>query len=236
MNNAILYKSAQSVTDLDETEGIVKGMGSIFGNVDSDGDVIVKGAYTKTISENRNRIKYLYQHRLDQPIGTMKELNETPEGLEFVAQLAVKTRLGKDVMEMIKAGVITENSVGFATVKQEFNKSEAVNYIKEVKLYEISAVTLAANPLALIDEIKGTSQSKQELIKSYLEERFGALEALLKSNISDELGLAIEFELKSLKQLALTNITEPQKHSAEEEDEDVSKGDSMYNFLLKNLK
>lgn len=220
MSQSIIYKSASSVTDVDETQGLVKGLGSVFGNIDSDGDIIVKGAYTKTIQENRDRIKYLYQHRLDKPIGTMKELNELEQGLEFVAQLAVKTRLGRDVMEMIKAGVITENSVGFATVKQDYNKSEGVNYIKEVKLYEISAVTLAANPLALIEDIKGDGQSKQELLNEYIEERFSSLEKLIKSNISDELGLAVEFELKSLKDLAKKEVfTKPSNddaHLAEE--------------------
>lgn len=229
--NKILFKSAQSVTDIDESQGLVKGMGSVFGNVDSDGDIIVKGAYTKTIKENRDRIKYLYQHRLDQPIGTMKELNETNDGLEFVAQLATKTQLGKDVMEMIKAGVITENSVGFATVKESFDKEKAVNYIKEVKLYEISAVTIAANPLAVIEDIKSGGETKEELINRYLEERFDALETLVKSNISDSLGLAVEFEIKQLKELALKDITKPSNHLAEEE----PPTETVYEYLLKNL-
>ncbi len=236
----LIFKSAQSIGDVDEEKGIVKGLGSVFGNVDSDGDIIEKGAYTKTIKENRSRIKYLYQHRLDQPVGTMKELNETNEGLEFVAQIALKTRLGQDVFEMIKAGVLTENSVGFATVKQQFNKAESVNYIKEVKLYEISAVTLAANPLAFINEVKAKDgmDSKEEVLNKYLTERFEALEALVKSNISDELGLAVEFEIKSLKELALREITEPEteSHSAED-DEAKQKAEelNMYDYLIKNL-
>ena len=236
----LIFKSAQSIVDIDEDKGIVKGLGSVFGNIDSDGDIIEKGAYTKTIQENRSRIKYLYQHRLDQPVGTMKELNETSEGLEFVAQLAIKTRLGKDVFEMIKAGVISENSVGFATMKEHFNKAESVNYIKEVKLYEISAVTLAANPLALINEVKNKDgmESKEETLNRYLTERFDALENLVKSNISDELALAVEFELKSLKALALREITEPVviSHSAEEEEAKTKAEDlSIYNYLIKNL-
>lgn len=236
----LIFKSAQSIGDIDDEKGIVKGLGSVFGNVDSDGDIIEKGAYTKTIQENRSRIKYLYQHRLDQPIGTMKELNETNEGLEFVSKLAIKTRLGQDVFEMIKAGVITENSVGFATVKQQFNKSDNVNYIKEVKLYEISAVTLAANPLAFINEVKAKTgmEDKNEVINKYLTERFDALESLVKSNISDELGLAVEFEIKSLKDLALREITEPviEDHSAEDEEAEAKAEElNMYNYLIKNL-
>ena len=231
----IKYKSAQSITDVDDSKGIVKGLGSVFGNVDSDGDVMVKGAFSKTIQENKHRIKYLYQHRLDKPVGKMEELKETSEGLEFVAKLALKTTLGKDVFEMIKAGVLTENSVGFMTVKQDYDKVQKFNEIKEVKLYEISAVTVAANPLAFIEEVKSESEgkSKNEVMSEYLTERFNALETLIKSNISDELGLAAEFEIKSLKELALNGFTEPQKHSAEEEAK--TKADDVFNYLLKKL-
>lgn len=233
----LIFKSAQSIADVDESQGIVKGLGSVFGNVDSDGDVMVKGAFKDTIQENRNRIKYLYQHRIDKPIGTMKELNETSEGLEFVSQIAVKTALGKDVFEMIKAGVITENSVGFATINEKFDSSAKVNYINKVKLYEISAVTLAANPLAFINEVKSKTgmQTKEEMIREYLNEKFDALESLLKANISDELGLAVEFEIKSLKELALGQV--PEKKSKGKRKEAKAEGDvlHMYDYLIKNL-
>ena len=56
---------------------------SYFDNVDSDKDIIRKGAYQKTIQENGNRVKYLYQHNMMQPIGKMKELYEDEKGLMF---------------------------------------------------------------------------------------------------------------------------------------------------------
>lgn len=235
----LIFKNAQNIVDVDEQKGIVVGLGSVFGNVDSDGDVIEKGAFSKTIQENRSRIKYLYQHRVDKPIGTMESLKETTEGLEFVAKLAINTTLGKDVFEMIKSGLLTENSVGFSTIKQQYSKSDSVNYIKEVKLYEISAVTFAANPLAVMQGFKSADGvSKESLINEYLTERFDSLNNLVKSNISDELGLAVEFEIKSLKELALREITEPivVDHSAEvEEAEARAKELIMLNEYIKSL-
>lgn len=231
----IIYKSASNITDIDDSQGIVKGLGSVFGNVDSDGDIMMKGAFAKSIQENLHRIKYLYQHRLDKPVGKMEELFEDSSGLNFVAKLALKTRLGKDVFEMIKAGVLTENSVGFQTIKQDYSKTEKVNRITEVKLYEISAVTVAANPLAFIEEAKGEGVVKEQLLQEYVTERFESLERLVKSNISDELGLAIEFELKSLKELALNGFTEPQKKHSAEKEEANNESDDVYNYLLKNL-
>ena len=152
--NTILYKAAPvgELIDADEKAGIIKGYGSYFGNKDSDNDVIMKGAYKKTIAENGERVKYLYQHDMNQPIGKMTELYEDEKGLVFVAEIA-KTQLGKDVVELMKSGVITENSVGIMPM-QKNNKGD-YREITEVKLYEISAVTLAANDQAKILDVKG---------------------------------------------------------------------------------
>mgnify|MGYP003980188557 FL=1 len=69
----MIYKTSPigEIKDIDEKSGTVKGYGSVFGNVDSDGDIITKGAYTKTIKENGERVKYLYQHQMDKPLGKM---------------------------------------------------------------------------------------------------------------------------------------------------------------------
>lgn len=231
----IVYKNTEgSITDMDESQGIVKGIASRFGNVDSDGDIIVKGAYKKTITENGHRVKYLYQHRLDKPIGVMKELSESDNSLDFTAQIAIKTTLGRDAFEMIKAGVISENSVGFAPIKEKMNRETNYNEITEVKLYEVSAVTLAANPMAIIESYKSEGDSSK--MKEYLSERFDALNKLVKSNITDELGLAVEFEIKALKELytgivdksnAEVHLTEEEKREKEEQ--------MLYTYLLKNL-
>ena len=47
----------------------------------------------KTIQENGSRVKYLYQHDMDKPIGKMVHLEEDEKGLVFEAQVP-KTRLG----------------------------------------------------------------------------------------------------------------------------------------------
>ena len=51
--NTIIYKSSpiQKLVDADEKAGVVKGYGSIFDNLDSDGDIIKKGSYKKTIKK-----------------------------------------------------------------------------------------------------------------------------------------------------------------------------------------
>ena len=197
-----LYKASPmgELLDADEQNGIVKGYGSYFDNKDSDADIIRRGAYQKTIKENGERVKYLYQHNMMQPIGKMKELYEDEKGLVFVAEIP-KTTLGKDVIELMKAGVITENSVGILPIVKE-DKGD-YREIKEVKLFEISAVTLAANDQAKILDVKGT-KNLDELYK-----RYDTIAKLLrKGEISDDMGYALEAEILKLKAL-FVDATKP---------------------------
>jgi HK97 family phage prohead protease len=197
-----LYKASPmgELLDADEKNGIVKGYGSYFDNKDSDADIIRRGAYQKTIKENGERVKYLYQHNMMQPIGKMSELYEDEKGLVFVAEIP-KTTLGKDVIELMKAGVITENSVGILPIVKE-DKGE-YREIKEVKLFEISAVTLAANDQAKILDVKGT-KNLDELYK-----RYDTIAKLLrKGEISDDMGYALEAEILKLKAL-FVDATKP---------------------------
>jgi HK97 family phage prohead protease len=222
-----LYKAAPlgELSDYDEKNSLVKGYGSYFGNKDADNDVIAKGAYQKTIKENGERVKYLYQHNMMQPIGKMKELYEDDRGLVFVAEVP-RTSLGKDVIELMKAGVITENSVGILPIQKE-DKGD-YRELKEVKLFEISAVTLAANDMAKIMDVKGT-QMISDIYKRY----DNLCKLIRKGNISDEMGFAIESEIYKLKSLfidatqPIEEITEPVEQKSEFD---------VYKYLLNNLK
>ena len=198
-----IYKAApirDQEMDFDEKNGIVKGYGSFFDNKDSDQDIIRKGAYLKTIAENGERVKYLYQHDMMQPIGKMKELYEDQKGLVFVAEIP-KTQLGNDVMQLMKAGVITENSVGIMPIVKE--QKNDYREIREVKLYEISAVTLAANDQAKILDVKGLANI------DHVYKRYDNICKLLrKGNISDDMGYALESEILKLKTYFI-NATQP---------------------------
>jgi HK97 family phage prohead protease len=222
-----IYKAAPlgELSDYDEKNSIVKGYGSYFGNKDSDNDVIAKGAYQKTIKENGNRVKYLYQHNMMQPIGKMNELYEDDKGLVFVAEIP-KTQLGKDVIELMKSGVITENSVGILPIQKEDRGD--YRELKEVKLFEISAVTLAANDQAKIMDVKG-SKMIDDIYKRY----DNLCKLIRKGNISDEMGYAIEGEIYKLKSLFI-DTTQPVEETTEPV-EQKSEFD-VYKYLLNNLK
>jgi len=157
----------------------------------------------------------------------MRELYEDDKGLVFVAEIA-KTQLGKDVVELMKSGVITENSVGIMPIQKQ-NKGE-YREITEVKLYEISAVTLAANDQAKILDVKG-NVDVEKLAKRY----DNLVKLIRKGEISDEMGYAIEAELLKLKSL-FVEFTKPSEDDTLPSVETKNDDSDILNYLYNSIK
>lgn len=153
----IKKKNAGSgIADVDKKRSVIVGYASRFGNVDSHGDIIVKGAYSRTIKHNASRIKSLMHHDPVMIVGKPEVLKEDEYGLLTETRVS-DTALGRDLLTLVEDGVIDEMSVGFIPIKEEFNKSDGVNYIKEIRLVEYSFVSLASNPEARIQGLKGVA-------------------------------------------------------------------------------
>lgn len=143
----------------------VSGIFSVSGNVDSVGDRIINGAWTKTLAEGlpTGRVKVLWQHDINNPpIGVPLEVKEVGKG-DLPAALrsaypdatgglygkwrALSTPRGDEVLSGIKSGAITENSIGYDPVKVGFASSPTgpVRELKELRLFDISPVLWGAN-------------------------------------------------------------------------------------------
>ena len=132
------------------------GHAAVFGNRDSHGDIIQPGAFTRTLNNDRGRIKVLWQHDPSNPIGKPVEMHEDETGLFVKARIA-DTTAGRDAMALIDAEIVTELSIGFSTVVEEFDNEKEVRLLREVKLFEFSPVTWASNELARITAVKQAS-------------------------------------------------------------------------------
>jgi HK97 family phage prohead protease len=130
-----------------------EGYAAVFRNIDSYGDIIEPGAFTKTIQESK-RVKVLWQHDPQQPIGKPEIMQEDNHGLYVKAKIS-QTKRGIEAMQLMKDGVIDELSIGFNSIKDEWNKETGNRHIKEIKLWEFSPVTFAANDQANITSAKG---------------------------------------------------------------------------------
>src|SRR5437879_1694196 len=91
----------KSVSD----EGTFSGWASIYGNVDSYGDIVTRGAFTKSLQKNRNRIKVLAQHSPDDVIG-LATLTDKPDGLWADGKLVLDLESARDMHTRMKNGLI----------------------------------------------------------------------------------------------------------------------------------
>ena len=140
------YKSLQlEVKDVDSSSGVVSGYFSAFNIEDSYKDVMMPGAFTKTIMEQgpyskRPRIKHLMNHDVSMPIGKITELKEDSYGLYYESKPGTNNA-GQDFMKMVESGLITEHSIGFITIQSSYNRETEIRQISEVKLFEGSSLT-----------------------------------------------------------------------------------------------
>jgi len=165
------------IKELDEAEGIFTGYAATFSDVpDSYGDIIDKGAFKKTLKERGNRVKVLFNHSWMDPIGKPEELGEDDIGLLVKAKLSLGVQRAREVLSLMKDGVITEMSIGYDTIKQ--TRTEGIRHLQELKLYDVSPVIFAANPEAVITGVKaGRVLSAASLEK--VKKAFDVLQALL---------------------------------------------------------
>jgi hypothetical protein len=189
----MLHKSFKfDVKELDEETGIFEGYAATFSNVpDSYGDIIDKGAFKKSLNETGNRVKILWNHSTMEPIGIPLEMSEDSKGLYFKGKLSLGVQRAKEVLSLMKDGVINEMSIGYDTITEKMDGT--IRHLKEIKLWDISPVTFAANPEAVITGVKCDFE---ELLKSgrvlsaqnkdKIRAALAALQALLDSAGEDE--------------------------------------------------
>ena len=129
---------------------VIAGYASVFGVLDSQNDVIVKGAF-KSI-EARN-VKLLWQHDVTTPIGVIKSLSEDEYGLKIEAEINNKVGSGREASQLIKQKAICGLSIGFTINSSSYNE-QGMRVISDVNLAEVSVVTFPANNQAEITYVK----------------------------------------------------------------------------------
>lgn len=182
--NAISFKSLGfKAEDFDEDERIIKGYLSAFNIKDEDNDIIMPGAFAKSISERgpkgTGRIQYLRYHYPEYQIGKFLELEEDAYGLKFVGQLSSSSK-GVDAYEDYKLGIIKEHSIGFNYVgdKLKYDQETDTFFVAEVKLWEGSAVTWGANQFTPTLEVRSMNP---DLMQAHIKKLHAQAETLTKA-------------------------------------------------------
>ena len=144
----------KSVSDTGEFEGY----GSVFGVKDSYSDIVIPGAFTKSMDNWKvkgGQPAMLWQHKTDEPIGVYTEMREDDVGLFVKGRLLIDDDpLAKRAHAHMKAGSLTGLSIGYMLKDWEYDRTKDAFLLKEIDLWEVSPVTFAANDEARISDVK----------------------------------------------------------------------------------
>ena len=149
----------------EEEKGRFSGYGSIFGNKDLGNDVVVSGAFSKSLRKRKaKQVKMLWQHKQDIPIGVFDSISEDGDGLAVKGRLALGTQMGREAYELMKMGALDGLSIGYKADpdKQDYDARRRRRMLKEVDLMEISLVTFPMNPKARVSSVKGEDWTIRE--------------------------------------------------------------------------
>lgn len=140
------------------------GYCSVFGNEDQVGDVVRKGAYSKTLAERGARgIKMLFDHDPAQPIGVWERFVEDDHGLLGEGQLLLDLQKGREVYTLMKAGALDGLSIGYRVTKQSQDRANPhIRFLDEIDLREVSAVMFPCNEESVITSVKAVMPTERE--------------------------------------------------------------------------
>lgn len=186
--------SAMQIKEFSEETNVIKGYASTFGGEpDAYGDIIVSGAFEKTIREDGNRVKFLFGHDWSSIIGKVTKMYEDERGLFIEAKIS-DTEQGRDFMTLVKDGVIDRMSIGYTATKWKFD-NDGHCHLEEIKLFEVSGVGLPANDRAVITSAKELQREKD----AQQSRELTAMEDRIKQMIADGVKEAVAEALKDAK-------------------------------------
>lgn len=140
-----------------QEDGFFSGYGAVFGNVDWYNDVILPGAFSKTLEEWASKNKFppvLWNHNDSEPIGVYTKIYEDAKGLYVEGRLLIDdVPRAKSTHALLKAGAIDGLSIGYITKKAN-KQTNGIRELVELGLGEISIVTTPANEESLITSVK----------------------------------------------------------------------------------
>jgi len=199
-------------------KGLIEGYGSIFGNVDQGYDIVEAGAFKDSLNDG-HKIKMLWQHDPNQPIGVWDSVTEDEKGLRVQGSLLVEVAAAREALALLKAGAIDGLSIGYRTLKSRDTKIDGrfVRIIEKAELWEVSLVTFPMNTAATVDAVKAANMSQREftrqlvrdskmsrrVVEALMRDGWKGVQALSESGSDDidALAAAIQANVKTKQQI-----------------------------------
>lgn len=173
----------KSVTVKFKTDGLAEGefvgYASVFGNKDSYGDVVQKGAFANTLAEWERKgipIPLLWGHNTADPdfnLGEIVTAEEDDHGLKVHGRLDMESPKSAQTYRLLKAGRVNQMSFAYSIVDGAYVEPisddgttswrDAYYELRELELYEVSIVPIGANQeteILAVKSVVGSLASK----------------------------------------------------------------------------
>lgn len=184
MNHFDVQFEVKDMTD----SGSFAGFGSVYGNVDEGGDIMLANSFSASLADWQGKGRMpalLWQHNQREPIGAYQKMTEMPQGLYVEGALALKTQRGLEAYELLKMKAISGLSIGYSPTDSDFNAKTGICTIKTATLYEVSLVTFPMNDQARVSAVKTITEiSDLTSAESYLRDAGGLSRREAKAFIS----------------------------------------------------
>lgn len=144
----------------------IKAYALAFGNIDSCGDIIMPGACDGFLAgPDADRMALCWQHDRATVIGKITDKGVDDYGMWIEADV-LPTSAGNDAAILLKNGAVKEFSIGYRVNKYHFEHKEGYDYdiciLEDITVVEVSPVTTAANPAAILISAKADPEHNQE--------------------------------------------------------------------------
>lgn len=154
----------KALTDA-EAPGTFEAIVSVFNNIDNDGEVVVPGAFTKTLSDGPKPIVYSHDW-MSVPIGQTIQAHETSEGLYVKGRLFVADdedhAMARAVYAAMRGGALREFSFGGRVTEEARRENDdgSVTYLlNEIDLVEYGPCLKGSNPATRLVAIKSLAEA-----------------------------------------------------------------------------
>jgi HK97 family phage prohead protease len=164
----------------------IKGYALVWGEKNDYNEIFVKGSTLNSLNArgvgaSKNQILILNQHKRSQILARPSALQEDETGLYFEAEIIKGTQYADEAVAQVRQGVLNQLSVGFNYIwdKVEFDPASDAYVIREMKLYEISLVSLGSSPSAQLRSYRDFQL--RAIISKYGEQEIRDFQTILSS-------------------------------------------------------
>lgn len=146
-------------------EGQFTAYASVFGNKDSYGDVVIRGAFADSLARWGAKdalLPLLFGHRLDDPdfnIGHVVKAVEDDHGLLVTGQLDLDMPKAQATYRLLKGRRINQMSFAYDVLEGAWVTKDGTEYyeLRELELFEVSVVPIGANQETEVLAVKAST-------------------------------------------------------------------------------